>query len=256
MTHSTMTKTKLFMLLPSLALSLGVAWAQTSNGPGYFIPKAPAPPTQNKVIPTQPPPSAPTSAQSALEEAEKLPPIPNLPTLSLESTPPAAVIGTLSVPEILQKSTAMIGIEKVIEGRRAVLAKEAEAEQKKLQAEQKTIEAEQKKLGKQEIASKEKALQQEIEAAQVKFHNKDVAIQIAGRKAVGKVQAMLIAVIRQVARAHGMNLVLHRSQTVLNANGFDISEEVVTRLNKLLPAVAVPPSIVPKGAAAIEPQKP
>ncbi len=42
-----------------------------------------------------------------------------------------------------------------------------------------------------------------------------------------------------------MNLVLHRSQVALNVNAFDITKEVTEQLNKILPSVAVPPSVVP-----------
>jgi hypothetical protein len=58
---------------------------------------------------------------------------------------------------------------------------------------------------------------------------------------------VLIAVIRQVSEARGMNLVLHREQVALNVNAFDITDDVVTQLNKLLPSVPVPPSVVTPG---------
>jgi hypothetical protein len=44
-----------------------------------------------------------------------------------------------------------------------------------------------------------------------------------------------------------MNLVLHREQVALNINAFDITAEVVAQLNKLLPSVPVPPSVVTPG---------
>jgi hypothetical protein len=44
-----------------------------------------------------------------------------------------------------------------------------------------------------------------------------------------------------------MNLVLHREQVALNVNAFDITDEVVTQLNALLPSVSVPPSVVTPG---------
>jgi hypothetical protein len=51
-----------------------------------------------------------------------------------------------------------------------------------------------------------------------------------------------------------MNLVLHREQVALNVNAFDITSDVVAQLNKLLPSVPVPPSVVTPGMAISPPQ--
>lgn len=181
---------------------------------------------------------------------QKLPPIPQLPALPKEAAPPTAIMGVLSVPEVMQQSSAAQAVEKIIEARRQKLAAEAQGDQRKWEGEQKTITGEKARLSKATLANKEQALQKEIEQAQVDFHNRNLAIQVSARAALGKIEATLIAVIRQVAQAHGMNLVLHRSQVALNVNGFDISKEVATHLNQILPSVAVPPAVVPKMAGA------
>ncbi|MDD2877968.1 MAG: OmpH family outer membrane protein [Acidiphilium sp.] len=249
---------RLGLTLPALALGLGIGHAQ-SNGPGYFIPHpkaAPASHTAPMRAAAPAMPEQPGMAQNGEQPGtqaipqQKLPPIPQLPALPKENTPPAPVMGVLSVPEVMQESTAAQGVEKIIEARRQKLAAEAQADQQKWEGEQKTITGEKAKLSKAALAGKEQALQTEIEQAQVDFHNRNLAIEVAARTALGKIEATLIAVIRQVAQAHGMNLVLHRSQVALNVNGFDISKEVAGHLNKILPSVAVPPSVVPNMAAA------
>lgn len=250
--------TRLLLVLPALALGFGTALAQSSgggSGSGYFMPpQHSAKPAvvghpareQRPVAPGQQGgPQGIQPGQQAVPQ-EKLPPIPELPALPKEAAPPAPVIGVISVPEIMQQSTAARGVEKIILERRQALGKEAKADQKKWEGEQKTIDAGKGKLSKAALADKEKALQAEIEKAQVDFHNRNIAIEISARTALGKIEATLIAVIRQVAQAHGMNLVLHRSQVALNVKDFDISKEVADHLNKILPSVAVPPSVVPK----------
>ncbi|HEX7389044.1 MAG TPA: OmpH family outer membrane protein [Acidiphilium sp.] len=246
--------TRLLLVLPALALGFGTALAQSSggsSGSGYFMPPqhsakpAMAEHPAREQHPVAPGPQGIQPGQQAVPQ-EKLPPIPELPALPKEAAPPAPVIGVISVPEIMQQSTAARGVEKIILERRQALGKEAKADQKKWEGEQKTIDAEKGKLSKAALADKEKALQAEIEKAQVDFHNRNIAIEISARTALGKIEATLIAVIRQVAQAHGMNLVLHRSQVALNVKDFDISKEVADHLNKILPSVAVPPSVVPK----------
>ncbi len=44
-----------------------------------------------------------------------------------------------------------------------------------------------------------------------------------------------------MAESRGMNLVLHRAQVALNVNEFDVTEQVVEQLNKVLPTVTLPP---------------
>lgn len=183
-------------------------------------------------------------------EQPKMPPIPNLPALPKAKPPPAAVMGVLAVTQVMQDSTAAQAVQKIIEGRREDLATQARDREDKWKAEQKTINDEKRKISKAALTKKEEALKQDIEDAQISFHNRNIAIQVSARTALAKIEATLIAVIRQVSQAHGMNLVLHRSQVALNVNAFDISKEVADQLNKILPSVAVPPSVVPKNAQA------
>ncbi len=250
----------------ALTMAASGALAQSSGGPGYFIPHpkaaARALPRQQampqqmpqQMQPDQLPPDQMAQDQNGQApgtiavQQPKMPPIPNLPALPKSKGPPAAVMGVLAVSQVMQESTAAQGVEEIIQARRQDLAKQAQVESAKVQNEQKTINAEKTKLSKATLASRENALQQEYETAQITFHNRNIAIQISARTALAKIEATLIAVIRQVSQSHGMNLVLHRSQVALNVNEFDISKEVAAQLNKILPSVAVPPSVVPKAA--------
>lgn len=241
-------KIRLALALPAMMMTFGIGHAQTDSGKGYFIPKpkvetAPHTAPIHAPLPRQHPAVNREGVQKI--PPEKLPPIPQLAPLPKEKAPPAAVMGVLSVPEVMQGSTAARGVEKIIQERRKKLGEEAQADQKKWEAEQKRITAEKGKLSKAKVAAREQALQKEIEQAQLDFHNRNVAIEISARKALAKIESTLIAVIRQVAEAHGMNLMLHRSQVALNANGFDVTKEVTKQMNKILPSVAVPPAVVP-----------
>jgi Skp family chaperone for outer membrane proteins len=245
-----------------MAAGTPAALAQSASSPGYFIPPsggaAPAPAHATR----QPAPAAAAPApmgQAAAADAAaagaqaQLPPIPQLPPLEKGAPPPAPVVGVLSVPEVMQKSTAAQAVQQVIQDRRAKLAAEAQKDQQGWQNEQAKITAQRSKLTDAQLEAKEKALQNEIAAAQTDFRARDQAIQNSAQAALGQIEATLIAVIRQVAEARGMNLVLHREQVALNVNAFDITNDVVTELNKLLPSVSVPPSVVTPGMAISPP---
>jgi Skp family chaperone for outer membrane proteins len=257
------------LILPALLLAASPAFAQSSS-PGYFIPPsqpAPAPaPVHHEAPPPQAmplpapmaSPMAPSGAADAAATAQaqpQLPPIPQLPALPKETSPPAPVIGVLSVPEVMQKSTAAQGVQAIIQDRRQRLAAEAQKDQAGWQQQQSVIEAAAPKMTKSQIEAKEKALQDEIAAAQTDFRARDQAIQNSAQAALGQIESVLIAVIRQVSEAHGMNLVLHREQVALNVNAYDITDEVVAELNKLEPSVSVPPSVVTPGMPISNPDQ-
>jgi Skp family chaperone for outer membrane proteins len=247
-------------LRPALFLALGylaatpVAFAQSS--PGYFMPPSQSSaPEAAQPSPAQPAPApAPAPQAQAQAPQEQMPPVPQLPALPKGTAPPVAVVGVLSVPEVMQKSTAAQGVQAVIQERQAELGRDAQKARGKIQAEQAAIVAERSKLSDSQLEAKEQALRDEIAATQTKFEQRNQAIQNSGQTALGQIEAELIAIIRQEAEARGMNLVLHREQVALNVSAFDITDDVVTQLNKLLPSVKVPPSVVTPGMAINQPQ--
>ena len=245
------------VLIAAAVLAAPSAFAQ-STSPGYFMPpshtQAPAAapaPAPAPVMPQAPAPMAP-QAQAPAQQAA-MPPIPQLPDLPKEAAPPVAVIGVLSVPEVMQKSTAAQGVQAIIQQRQAELGQDAQHARAKIQAEQARILAERGKLSDSELEAREQALRDEIAATQTKFEERNQAIQNSGQAALGQIESELIGIIRQEAQAHGMNLVLHREQVALNVNAFDITDDVVSQLNKLLPSVKVPPSVVTPGMAISQP---
>jgi Skp family chaperone for outer membrane proteins len=231
--------------------------AVAQSSPGYFIPpSAQSAPPEHASQPPAPAAVAtagPGGAQAApggqgvAGPQQQLPPVPQLPALPPGNPPPVAVIGVLSVPDVMQKSTAAEGVQAIIHGRQAALEADAEKARAKIQAAQQAITAQRTKLTDAQLEAKEQALQNEIAETQTEFQARNQAIQNSGQAALGQIEAMLIAIIRQEAQARGMNLILHREQVALNINAFDITADVTAELNKLLPSVTVPPSVVTQG---------
>lgn len=183
----------------------------------------------------------PSPVQAAVPVKPPQAEIPNLPPLPPENAPPTAIIGVLSVPEVMQQSTAAQAVQAEIQKRQAVLKKEEDTAQAGLQAQQQQILAERGKMPQAEFEKKVQDWQNQVAAAQTKFQEENQSIQNAGQAALSKIEAELIGIIRQEAQAHGMNLILHREQVVLNVAAFDLTDETVKELNKLLPHVTVPP---------------
>jgi Skp family chaperone for outer membrane proteins len=234
--------------LPAVRPAQAQLLAQQS-GPGWFVPGQPArpaapprPATRAPQVAPAPPPDAPAAdtPPPAAQEVP-LPPVPDLPPLPRGASPPAAVIGVLGVPEIMRASVAAQAIQKVVGERRQKLAEDAQKEQSVWRDMQQSLAGERAKLSPDQIRARERELQDRITNAQRSFRERNQIVQDAAQFAFAQIERSLIAVIRQVAEAHGMNLVLHRAQVALNVNEFDITDQVATQLNAILPAVAIPP---------------
>jgi Skp family chaperone for outer membrane proteins len=240
-------------LLPALvALPHGAARAQD-----YFIPnqpraasparparRAPAVPRVAAPAPEVPPPPAPvngtaTAAQTPQQLA--LPPAPVLPTLPKAATPPPAVIGVFDVPEVMHASTAAQQVEKSIGERREKLNEDVQKEQDAWRTLQQSLLNDRARLTADQIRDRERQLQDRITNSQRVFRTRAQVLQDASQYALAQIERTMQAVLEQVAANHGMNLVLHRQQTALNFNAFDITPDVEQQMNKVLPNVLIPP---------------
>jgi Skp family chaperone for outer membrane proteins len=271
-------------LLTHLAAAAIVTWAvlpgapvAMAQNPGFFVPNQPAPaarapghaaaPRQAPVQQPLPPPpavqipstGAGTGGGGGLagdtgdqQPVAQLPqaPVPDLPALPRSTTPPVAVIGVLGVPEIMRGSSASQQVERVIGERREKLNEDAQKEQAAWRDLQQALSAQRGSMTPEQIRAKENELQQRITAAQKSFRDRNRIIQETAQYALSQIERNLIAVIRQVSESHGMNLVLHRQQVALNVNEFDITDQVVEQMNKIMPSVTIAPDGVSPVAQA------
>ena len=231
---------KLHLSLIASAFALGAAPAALAQG--YFMP--PSAPQQSAPAPQQQA-SAPAAPAAPAQDDQGQPPAPpQLPALTPEAAPPTAVIGLLNVPEVMKASTAVQGIQAEVQKRQADLGKEVQDASTKIQAEQQAIADQHGKIPDADLEAKEQTLRDQYAEERIKFTAKNDAIQASGQEALGKVEAELIGIIRQEAQAHGMNLILRDDMVVMPGPGFDLTDETVAELNKLLPSVTVPPAVV------------
>jgi Skp family chaperone for outer membrane proteins len=270
--------------LPRLTAAAIVTWAvlpgapvALAQSPGFFVPNQPAParapgraasprqsPVQQQPLPPPPAVQIPSSGagvggggglaggDAGDQPVAQLPqpPVPDLPALPHSTTPPVAVIGVLGVPEIMRGSTASQQVERVVGERREKLNEDAQKEQAAWRDLQQALSAQRGSMTPEQIRAKENELQQRITAAQKSFRDRNRIIQETAQYALSQIERNLIAVIRQVSESHGMNLVLHRQQVALNVNEFDITDQVIEQMNKVMPTVTIAPDGVSPVAQA------
>jgi Skp family chaperone for outer membrane proteins len=224
-----------------------------AQGQNWFIPNHPAParrapartaapaPQPSPLAETAPPAEAPGEAVPPEQLQVQLPTAPPVPEVPHGTLPPAAVIGVLSVPDVLRASVAYQAADKVIAERRQKLNTDAQAEQTKLRDMAQALAGERSKLSAEQIRLKDKELQDRISESRRSFTERNRIIQEQGQYALLQLQRTLSEVVQKVAVSRGMNLVLQRAEVAVNIPEFDITPEVTELLNKALTSVVIPP---------------
>jgi Skp family chaperone for outer membrane proteins len=167
------------------------------------------------------------------------------------AAPPVGIMGVLGVPDIMRASSAAQAVDKVIGARKEKLQLEAQRAEANWREMQQSLQTDAAHLSRDQVLVRERALQDRVRTDRRQLQERQRIIQEAAQVALGQIERTLIQIIRQVAESRGMNLVLHRSQVALNVQEFDITDAVVSQLNKALPTVQIPadnidPATLPK----------
>ena len=225
---------------------------QTQNGE-WFVPgqNRPAPAAAPRSAPRPAPmPSGSPGALPLPGEAEQagapppqfqLPPAPEIPPMPKGQATPAAIVGILSVPDVLRVSTAYQAAYKELNARGQKLNEDAQKEQGALRDLGQSFASERSKLSPEQIRSKEKEIQDRATEAQRRFGERNRIIQEAGQYVMLQINRTMEQAAQQVALSRGINLVLNRAQILGTTADFDLTPAVAEVLNKALPSVVVPP---------------
>jgi Skp family chaperone for outer membrane proteins len=242
----------------SVAVLPQLAFAQSN--PGWFVPPATTPAPSHSAPASHPRTARPVPVQAApLPEPEPepqadqqdqaqgpapnlpKPPVPTLGPLPKAPPPPPLVLAVLGVPDVMQQSNAAQIIQRVIGARREKLRADVEKAQATWRELEQSLQNDAPKLTPEQGRARERALRERVTKDRAALQERNRIIQEAGQVALGQIERTLSIIVQRVAESHGINMVLHHSNVVLNVPAFDITPEVVTQLNKLLATVQIPP---------------
>jgi Skp family chaperone for outer membrane proteins len=184
----------------------------------------------------------------------QLPPPPEVPPLPKGPTPPAAIVGVLSVADVMRASTAFQQADKEFVGRRQKLNEDAQKEQVSLRDLGQQLANERGKLTPEQIRTREKELQDRITESRRVFGERNRIIQEASQYVMAQIDRATEMVTQQVAVSRGINLVLNKAQILGTTSDFDMTPAVVEDLNKILGSVVIPPDGVSPMAMAQQSQ--
>ncbi len=243
--------------LAAALLSAGALPGVAQQNPEWFVPnqaQRPAGTPRPAARPAAPAAGAPQGAgllapEGAAPGAEgqapqvqvQLPPPPDVPPLPKGATPPAAIVGVLSVTDVMRASAAFQQADKEFLARRQKLNEDAQKEQVTLRDLGQQLANERSKLTPDQIRAREKDLQDRITESRRTFGERNRIIQEASQYVMAQIDRAVELVTQQVAISHGINIVLNRAQILGTTNDFDLTPQVVDDLNKVLTAVLIPP---------------
>jgi Skp family chaperone for outer membrane proteins len=262
--RSLINATGVALALGLIVSPLAAVAEQAQNGqwfvPGQARPAASPPAPRPAPRPAAPVPSGSPSVLPLPGEAEQagaappaqfqLPPAPEIPPMPKGPATPAAIVGILSVPDVLRVSTAYQAAYKELNTRGQKLNEDAQKEQGALRDLGQAFATERSKLSPEQIRSKEKEIQDRATEAQRRFGERNRIIQEAGQYVMLQINRTMEQAAQQVALSRGINLVLNRAQILGTTADFDLTPAVAEVLNKALPGVVVPPDGVSPVAMA------
>jgi Skp family chaperone for outer membrane proteins len=245
---ATLAATILFAHSPQAAAQQSPQWFVPNQPRGAAPPRPaprPAPGPQQETQGAGPglaPEGVPPGAEGQPPQVQvQLPPAPEVPPLPKGPTPPAAIVGVLSVPDVMRASTAFQQADKEFVARRQKLNEDAQKEQVALRDLGQALANERAKLTPEQIRNREKELQDRIAESRRVFGERNRVIQEASQYVMAQIDRAVEMVTQQVAISRGINLVLNRAQMLGATNEFDLTPAVVEDLNKVLASVVIPP---------------
>jgi Skp family chaperone for outer membrane proteins len=181
----------------------------------------------------------------------QLPPMPEIPSIPKGSPTPAAIVGILSVPDVLRVSTAYQLADKELGARRNRVNEDGQKEQNALRELGQAFANERAKLTPEQIRAREKEYADRVNDSRRKFSERARIIQEAGQYVMAQIERVIEQVAQQVSVSRGVNLVLNRAQVLGTTADFDLTPQVADVLNKILPTVVIPPDGVSPSKFAV-----
>ncbi|HWD58194.1 MAG TPA: OmpH family outer membrane protein [Stellaceae bacterium] len=175
----------------------------------------------------QPPANAPAPAAPA-------------PAATNSTTPPTNLaVMVVDVQSLLQNSKAAKMVREQIEGRRAEYAKQISNQEETLRKERDTLQHQQASLSAEQLNAKGREFQAKVNELDRDVQAKRQALERSNADSLQKIQEVMVKIITEIAKDRKANLVFQRSELVLFDQGFDVTDQVLQKLDEQMPTLTV-----------------
>lgn len=158
----------------------------------------------------------------------------------------ALKVAVVNVQKVMAESTAAKNIREQLESKQKTFQSELTKKAESLQKEKQDIAKQQSVLSKEAFETKAREFNKKETEVQKDVQQKRAMLDGATEKALSDIQKATIEIIAEIAKERKLTLALPTSQILYADNTLDISDEVVTRLNKQVPKLEVKFDAKPK----------
>ncbi len=163
----------------------------------------------------------------------------------------------VDVQALLQNSKAAKMVRGQMEQKRNEYTKEISRSEEALRVERDALQRQQGSLSADALNKKAREFQQKVQDLDRDVQSKRAALEKTNNEALTKIQQTMLKIIADIARERRANLVLQRTDLVLFDQAFDVTDQVMQKLDEEMPVLTVnfaTPEPVP--ATAAEPPEP
>jgi len=152
---------------------------------------------------------------------------------------PALTIMVVDVQALLQNSKSAKMVRQQIEQKRAEYAKEISHQEETLRQERDALQRQQSTLSADALNQKGREFQQKVNDLDRNVQGKRQSLERSNAEALEKIQEVMLKIITDIAKDRKANLVFQRSELVLFDQNFDVTDEVLQKLDEQLPTPTV-----------------
>jgi len=153
--------------------------------------------------------------------------------------PSTLTIMVVDVQSLLQNSKSAKMVRQQIEEKRNEYAKDISHQEEVLRQERDSLQRQQASLSADALNQKGREFQQKVNELDRNVQGKRQALERSNAEALEKIQEAMLKIITDIAKDRKANLVFQRSELVLFDQGFDVTDDVLRKLDEQLPTLTV-----------------
>ena len=151
------------------------------------------------------------------------------------------IIIVIDTQKILRESKAVRSIQKKIGEQRATCQDELKDKETALRQEDEALRRQSTIISPDAFSQRKRDLEKRVGALQREIQEKRRALDKVFSQGMQQVQAALVEITKEIAKARKADLVLQRTMVVFVHPKMEITEEALAKLNANLPSVNLPP---------------
>ena len=154
-----------------------------------------------------------------------------------QQQPVPVVVGVINADGIMRDSKAGKNLQAQADQQQKAIKADYAKQQKQYEDAAQKLAAQRDTLSAEDLQKKREDLKGQMEQASKKLSDRQRNLEQSFTKGQDKILEALVGVVEDVAKAHGMTLVISRAQVAYFDPSYDISQEVMQKLNAKLPSM-------------------